>query len=245
MKPATQWILGLGLAAATVYSYLVPGGANFQNPQFARIMLFHLPCAFTSMVLLIACNWHSLKYLRTKSLIFDKKSEAAAELCLTFIILTLLTGILFSKLQWGEWWHNDPRQTSFLLVALMMGSTLLLRMALQDPIKRAASTSAYNLAMLLPILFLTFVYPRLETVKNKSLHPSSTVPAWEFSPAFGSTFLVIWAGLLVTSFWLTRMRLRAVMAQESWEDHLERLDAGGAAAVTHMVRPVSVPSKNE
>jgi heme exporter protein C len=229
----------VGLAAGTVLTFLLPpASSGFQSPQFARIMLVHLPCAFSSIITLFAATWFGFKWLRTRAPEWDARSSAAAELCFTFILLTLATGILFSKVQWGDWWHNDPRQTSFLLVALMFGAYFVLRQALTDPDRRATSAAGYLAAMLLPILFLTFVYPRLEQVRQTSLHPTTTVPKWEFSGNYGTVFLLMLLSLLLSAWTLGSRRVSAVKRQ--LEDANERLDLRGGAPGAPVVRPTAV-----
>jgi len=97
-------------------------GRPFVEENLARIIVFHLPCAFASTVFLIWGAYLAIGSLRAKTLAWDVRTAAAMELCLIMCILTMLTGILFSKTQWGAWWQNDPRQWSFLLVLLVVAA---------------------------------------------------------------------------------------------------------------------------
>ena len=186
----------------TVWSFLVPDAPGFASPEFARIFFWHFPCPIMLTGLLFAAVWSGYRYLAGPSeriatisrglpgglgrfvrmlsgvdtpnrLVWDVRSVAALELGLVFALLTMFSGILFSKVQWGAWWSNDPRQTSFLLAMLFYGAYFAVRAAFADPEKRAANSAAYLFATIMPQVFLIFVYPRLPQVT--SLHPSSTI----------------------------------------------------------------------
>jgi heme exporter protein C len=78
---------------------------------------------------------------------------AAMELATLLGALTLITGIIFSKVQWGAWWNWDPRQSSYLMVMLMAMAFFAIRASLEGE-KRSQYSSTYLMAMLLPIIFL-------------------------------------------------------------------------------------------
>lgn len=240
MKTLSLVVLGLAMAVATGAAFNVPPGKGFMSPEFARIMLFHLPCAFASVITLIGGAYLSVQWLRKREIVWDFRASAMNELCLTFILLTLATGILFSKIQWGDWWHGDPRQWSFLMVALMFSAYFLLRQSITDPVRRATNSAAYAATILLPTLFLTFVFPRLKGVQDKSLHPNSTVPKWEMSREYSFVFITIFVMLVGVSYWLYRMRVRALELDAQFEEQNGQLDFSSPSARTHMVRPVSL-----
>ena len=177
MTNAWKILLALAIAATTVWGFMVPGAALFVEPDLARILFWHLPNAFITTIFLFVGAWHSLKTLRGQAdLNFDIKAEAANELAMVFGLITMATGVLFSRAQWGQWWQWDPRQTSFLLVLLILFAYFAMRAAFSDPAKRAANSAAYGLAAMLPILFLIFVFPRLPQIVSASFHPSQTIP---------------------------------------------------------------------
>ena len=93
----------------TVHSYLVRDAIGFQQPAFARIFFWHFPCPMIATVLLSMATFFAWKYSQTRSLEWDVRATAATELAMIFIVLTMISGIFFSKIQWGAWWQNDPR----------------------------------------------------------------------------------------------------------------------------------------
>ncbi len=228
------------MAAATVLSFLAPDAADFQRPGLARIVFFHLPCALGSTAFLSLSAWFALRYLLSRSGHWDARSAAAMEMGFLLGLLALATGIVFAKVQWGAWWNWDPRQTSFLLVMLMVGAYFALRSAFADGAKRAAVSSAYVLASLLPIVFLVFVYPRLAQVTT--LHPD-VVRQGGLDSTYRSVFLAVFGLLLAACGWIYRLRVRAWVL----ESELEVIRAGLAdrdrPAAAGVVRAVSVPDE--
>ena len=122
-------LLLLLMAAGAVASFLVAPIDTFQNPDLARIVFWHLPCALTCAGFFVAGPYYGWRYLKTGERKWDVRAEAALEMAFLLGVLTLLTGMLFSKTQWGAWWNWDPRQTSFLMVQLFLGVYFAVRSA--------------------------------------------------------------------------------------------------------------------
>ena len=219
----------------------MPNAPAFQNPELARMIFFHLPCAILATLFLFTGSYHAFRFLNGRDQKWDVRSLAANEIGLTLSVLTMITGILFSKVQWGAWWQWDPRQTSFLMVLLLYSAYFALRGALSDPDRRAAHSAAYAVAMVLPTAFLIFVFPRLPQVQ--SFHPSNTVVSGGFDAAYGRLILFLIAAVGVIVVWLYRLRVRAGMLMLEVESDGE-LDVSGTAAGVGVVRPVPVPPQD-
>jgi len=249
---ARTWILFLAVVAATVFSYVVGDppvkqGSAFMFPELARVIFFHLPCAFLTAGLVFLGAWFSLKYLQTKDVRWDIRHGAVTELGMALGVATMLTGILFSKVQWNAWWSWDPRQTSFLMVLFLFSAALALRGGLTDEHKRAKASAAYALATLLPVLFLIFVFPRLAQIHEDSLHPTaSSVEAGK--QLFDATYRTGLIAVLVALGWLSsvlyKVRVRAGLLELELEN-LDGLDETGSgdSAPHRVVRPVGISSE--
>lgn len=238
-------LIGLAGLGVTFWSYAVPDAKAFQKPELARIFFWHFPCPILATVLLILGAWCSLNYLRTSKLEWDVRSEAAHELGYVLCVLTMLTGIMFSYVQWGAWWQWDPRQTSFLLVLLVYLAYFVLRMAFQDGERKAANSAAYSLAALLPVLFLIFVFPRLPQIAQASFHPTKSIMAGEIKGAYAQVIVATMTLMSVLCVILYQMRVKVGLAELAAEtDHGNLEDHRLRTAVTGVVRPVSLSSED-
>lgn len=224
------WIV-FGVAAA----FLAPDAKGFQAPELARIVFFHLPCAFLATGYLFAGSWYAVRYLRARSAETDtadaaRKSVAANELGYLFAVLTMVTGILFSYVQWGTWWQWDPRQTSFLMLLLLYSAYFALRSAHGDPDRREVVAAAYSVALILPAVFLIFVFPRLPQIANASFHPTQTIQQGQFDRNYWTVLMANFFGLLALSIPLFRLRIRAEALMH------RRLDRATQAAARATIR---------
>ena len=171
-------------------------------------------------------------------------SVAANEMAVILFSLTMITGMLFSKAQWGAYWQGDPRQTSFLMNLLIVGAYMILRMAFPDEQRRAHTSAVYNVASLLPTIFLVGVYPRLKQVVQVSSHPSTTIQQGLLKGEYGEIFLLVWGLLLATTIWMYRQRAKAGELELELESHNAKLDVRGDSAHIGVVRPVSVSERD-
>jgi len=237
LKQTLKILFALAIAAVTLWGYSVPPAANFPNHELARMIFFHLPCAISTCWFVFLAPYLSIRYLMTKKIEWDMRSASCNELGFLFAILTMATGILFSRVQWGAWWNWDPRQTSFLFVLLIYGAYFALRAAIGDEGKRAVNSAAYSIATTLPVLFLIFVLPRVLF----SLHPSTTLLKNELEGDYKKVFYASLVLFTVLAAWLYQLRVRAGLAELALENLNGKLEAdGGAAAPTGVVRPVPV-----
>lgn len=197
----------------TVWSFLVPDGADFPRPELARIFFWHFPCPMMLSALLVVGVYFSLQYLRASTSEakrdWDLRAVSALELGLVFGCLTMVSGIIFSYSQWGAAWQWDPRQTSFLIALLIYGAYFALRAGHGDPDKRAANSAAYMMAAVFPLLFLIFVFPRLPQVIRISFHPNDTVMGGKLHGQYLYVTLSLLALVSVLTVWLYRLRVAA------------------------------------
>ncbi|MCS7066558.1 MAG: cytochrome c biogenesis protein, partial [Fimbriimonadales bacterium] len=153
-------IAGLGMLTLTALAFFwVPPARDFQDPGSARIILFHVPAAFMSVLCFLAGGFFGWRYLRHRQLMDDARSTAANEVGMLFAIITTLTGMVFASQQWGKPWHWDPRQTTILILLLIYAAYFALRAALEDDRQRASLSAGYTLFAALTVPFLVFILP--------------------------------------------------------------------------------------
>ncbi len=165
--------------------YVIIAGISFpivQNPtawyefpnipglgEKAKIIFFHVPTAWLSVIAFLMTMLYGIKYLRKKDIDDDAKSAAALQLGMIFTILATVTGSIWAKFTWGAFWHWDPRETSIFVLLLIYGSLLALRSAIDNEDKRARLSAVYSIFAFLTVPFFIFIMPRI----MMGLHPGS------------------------------------------------------------------------
>jgi heme exporter protein C len=237
MKQVGRLVLFLAIGVLTWAAYAVPDARLFMHPDMARMIFFHLPCALGCTFFFYFGAYLSFRVLRTKSLEWDVRAAAANEIGMVLAVLTMLTGILFSRYQWGAFWSWDPRQTSFLFVLLLYGAYLVLRSAFVDPEKRAFISSAYAIFCVIPASFCIFVLPRI----IESLHPSNTIIDGDLKGWYG---WVTWSLVLCVTIFASmiyRLAVRAGLLELKILENYGNLETrSGDSPLTGVVRPISV-----
>ena len=143
---------------------LIPG-----LEERARNLYFHVPSAWLSQLAWFVALFYAVLYLRKGRPEDDVRATAAAGVGALFCVLATVTGAVWAKFNWGEFWNWDPRQVSIFVVLVVYGAYFALRSALSNEDQRARLSAVYLVLLALPVLFFLFVYPRLVT----GLHPGS------------------------------------------------------------------------
>lgn len=159
------------LTAGVVWAvfYLVPPAEGLGEK--VRLAFFHIPVAWVSVLAFLLSAVWSLQYLRTRRIVYDWRSAAAAGLGFAFCILATVSGAVFAKLTWGAYWNWDPRQTTIFVLLLIYGAYLTLRTGIEDGEQRANVSAVYSLLASITVPFLVFIIPRY----YYSLHPAPVI----------------------------------------------------------------------
>ena len=163
------FLLTAGVVAAIIFFVPPIKGLG----ELAKIIFFHVPTAWVAVVAFFSSAFFAAKFLRTNNFDFDALSARAAKLGFAFVLLSTISGAIFSKLTWGAYWNWDPRQTTIFVLILIYGAYLTLRSAVTDEKVRAKVSAVYSLLSVLTVPFLVFVLPRMYF----SLHPSPVLNA--------------------------------------------------------------------
>ena len=90
--------------------------------DFSRIIYFHVPLAWVSVIAFLVSGILSIIHLCDKNREIsrlDEKSYNSAAIGLVFAVMTVITGSIWAKLSWGSYWNWDPRETSILILLLI------------------------------------------------------------------------------------------------------------------------------
>ena len=157
----------LGIIAAVFL--IVPPAEGLGD--LVRIIYFHVPTAWLSVIAFFTSAFFAARYLRRKELLDDELSARSVKIGFVCVLLSTMSGAIFSKLTWGAYWNWDPRQTTIFVLILIYGAYLTLRSAVADIKTRAKVSAVYSLLSVLTVPFLVFILPRMYF----SLHPSPLI----------------------------------------------------------------------
>ena len=212
-------VLGVWMVTVIVFGISLP---MVDNPQHwyelplipalgerARIMFFHVPTAWLSVLAFVSSMIYGIKYLRKKNPDDDIKSASAAGLGFIFCVLATVTGALWAKFSWGTYWNWDPRQTSIFVLLLIYGAYFALRSAIDVEEKRATLAAVYSIIAAVVMPFFMFIMPRI----LESLHPSPILSVSKeqgsMAPNMRVLFFASLAGFTGLYYWMWNLHVRA------------------------------------
>ena len=175
--------------------------------ETTRVLYFHIPAAWVTVVALGWSMLHSALYLARRDLKHDDHAAAAAELGLLFCITATVSGSLWAKAMWGAYWNWDPRETSIFFLLLIYAAYLALRSAIEQPERRARLAAIYSAVAFVSVPFLIFVVPRIYF----TLHPDPIINPrgkLDMDPRIRIAFFAMLAGFTGLFFWMQSLRVR-------------------------------------
>ena len=175
MKTALPWFLWLWIALVIVGAFAWAPLAQDFIGESSRILFFHVPMAWSSFVGFMAAGvWSALYLFRGRKVRHDQAAHVAVGLGLVFCLLATLSGAIWAKIMWGEYWNWDPRQLSIVVAMVFYMAYLALRSTVPDLQTQRRLAAAYALLGLAVAPFLFFVLPR---ISGFTLHPEPVVNA--------------------------------------------------------------------
>lgn len=183
----------------------------------AKIIFFHVPTSWLTVIAFFMSLIYSVKYLRKKDLNDDLKAYSAAQLGIVFCILATVTGSIWAKFSWGSFWHWDPRETSIFILLLIYGAFFALRSAIETEEKRASLSSVYLIISFLTVPFFIFIMPRIMT----GLHPGSAddtnsgpVVDFQMNANMMLVFYVSLAAFTILYFWMWKLNYKTLIYKD-------------------------------
>jgi heme exporter protein C len=197
----------VGVVTILVMAWVVVSGLIF-TPQdvvqgeSVRIMYVHVPSAWIAYLAFIVTAVASAGWLFGKkhSMGFDRFAGASAEVGVMFMAITLITGSLWGRLTWGEFWQWDPRLTTTAFLFVTYLGYLAVRRLEGSKEQRARRSAVVAMLAVLEIPLVHF-----SVVLWRSLHQGATVlnPSGDvkmdglmlftlFSGVVGFTLVFVW-----------------------------------------------------
>ncbi len=196
-----KWILLAWMVAVILASFFYVHPAEGFIGESSRIVFFHVPTAWVSVLAFMISCITSVMYLRRRDPIDDVRASVSAGLGLLFCFLATVTGAVFARIMWNAYWNWDPRQTSITILLLIYAAYFALRGAIADPERRATLSAVYAILAFVTVPFLVFVVPRIYW----SLHPDTIINtrgANEFDSRYTQVLMASLAGFTGLFVWL-------------------------------------------
>lgn len=203
----SKYILFAWMAAVFSFALLYPIPFIPALGDKARVLYFHVPTAWVTVLAFLMSMVYSVQYLRKKDIFYDYKAASAAGLGLLFCILATVTGAVWAKFNWGAFWNWDPRQTSIFLLLLIYGAYFALRSATESEETRAKLSSVYSILSFITVPFFIFILPRIV----ETLHPDPIVNSSgkiNMDRSMLIIFLSSLAGFTWLYLWMLKLKIR-------------------------------------
>ena len=179
------------------------GGVLIQNKLLIsqKIFFFHMPVAMVSFCALAFAGYYSIR----------------------FVLMTMATGEMWTRFEWGVWWTWDPRLTTYLILMLIVIAYMVLRSMVDDAERRGVFSAVLAIIAVVDVpicLMITRLIP-------SSVHPV-VVREGGMSPEMGICVGMIMVGMLALGFALYRARFRQVLLSQRAEAIKEKMDEGSS-----------------
>ncbi len=202
---AFLWVPPVG--GATVSGVALIGDTMVSQKMLIsqKIFYFHMPVAITSFVALLFGAYYSVRYLMTNNERFDTCAAIAMEIALLFVVMTMITGEMWTRFEWGVWWTWEPRLTTYLILMLIVIAYFVLRNSMSSPEARAKASAVVAILACIDVpicLMITRLIP-------SSIHPV-VLREGGMSPEMGLCVGITVVGMFCLGFALYRARFRQV-----------------------------------
>ncbi len=176
--------------------------------ETVRNLYFHVTMWFTMIFLLGTSVYHSIQYLRKSDIQIDLISNAYVETGLVFATLGLVTGSLWAKFTWGDWWTNDPKLNSVAIGLLIYLAYGLVRSSMPDEQQKARISNVYNIFAFVIFMILIWILPRM----TDSLHPGNGGnPGFSKYDLDSNMRMVFYPAIIawtMLGYWIANLRIR-------------------------------------
>jgi heme exporter protein C len=198
----------IAISLVLIGTFLVPIPVIPGLYDKARIIYLHVPMSWIAVLSFLLSMINSVQYLRKRDLIYDIRSNSAAEVGFLFTILATVTGSLWAKFNWGSYWNWDPRETSIFILMLIYGAYFSLRSAIDNYEQKAKLASVYAIIAFVTVPFFIFIMPRIV----ESLHPADSIVDSRgkitMDPVMLTIFLFSLFSFTLLFFWILNVKIR-------------------------------------
>src|SRR5262245_9185885 len=167
-----------------------------------KILYVHPPLAYGAYLGFVLTAIGGALYLWKRRAIYDQLAVAGAEVGVVFCTLMMVTGPIWAKGTWGNWWTWDPRLTLTLLLWFVYLAYLLLRSFTEGSERTARFAALYGVAgtALIPLNYFV-----IEIAGGRSVHPEN-LQRGSLGAGMGLPFLIANLAAFLAFVWLVALR---------------------------------------
>ena len=221
-------LVSLMLLSYALHQALVVAPTEQTMGDVQRIFYYHVPSAWTSMILFFINFCASIFFLIKRDVASDAIAVATAEVGVVFCSIVLVTGPIWARPVWGIWWTWDLRLTFTLVLWLIYVSYLILR--------RYSTGSQQALAPAVLAVFgfldVPFVYMTIRWFRTQ--HPQPVIgggPGSGLADEMKYALLMNWLAFMVFAGLIVYLRYRLErVTREVDAEHARRALHDDAAA---------------
>jgi heme exporter protein C len=189
-----------------------------------RIIYFHVPSAWSSMLAFFVAFVASILYLITKHIRWDIWARSASELGIAFTVAAVVSGSLWAKPAWNTYWTWDPRLTTYTIVLLLYIAYFMLRGAIDEPSRRARMAAVYGIFAFLSVP-LTFMSIRWwNTIHPVIVDAPENTNKFGLGPNMMTAFMITNVAFIILFITLLANRISLGWAEERMDALKERLN---------------------
>jgi heme exporter protein C len=177
-----------------------------------KIFYVHVPMAIVALIGFVAGGWFGIQHLRKGDPRDDLRSYVAIHISIVLGVGVLITGAIWAKAAWGQWFvWDEPTLTSFLIIFLLYCTYTPLRFSIPEPERqsRYASVFAVTAGAFVPLNFLAV------RLADPLIHPRTLNSTGELPTEVRTTFFICLIGmaLLFVTLWKYEMASKNATAQ--------------------------------
>ncbi len=181
-----------------------------------RNTFYHIPLWFAMVMIFFVAVVYSILQLYKPQVKYDAYAVAFTEIGVLLGILGTVTGAIWAKNTWGQYWSWDIKQNVSIIAMLVYLAYFVLRGSFDDHEKGGRISAVYNIFAFAALIPLLFVIPRMAS----SLHPGNggnpgmggedldNTMKYFLYPAFFGWFLV--------GMWMASLRARFIILRDKY-----------------------------
>ena len=198
------WLVTFALFALAVGVLVTYTPTEATMGPIQKIFYLHLPVAISTFLACLVCFVGSIAFATTRNLAWDRLAAASARVAVILCSIVLITGMIWGKSAWGQWWTWSPRLTFSLVLWLLYVVYLMIRASFESAQRRAIIGAVYGI-----IAFLDVPLVYLSVRLMPDIHPASI----ELAPPMKLTLFAWFVPVLLMTAGLIAARFRLDQAE--------------------------------